>query len=85
MLIVGFNELRRLFPALIAQNINEQSWALKPFPSALNQYPIAGAMNATAIELAHAFEQDASVIRYQALGGSGPNHMTGSVSGGAGN
>lgn len=60
MLIVGFNELRDFFPALIAQNINEQKLGVEAGSISLEiNIPIAGAMNATPIELAHAFEQDA--------------------------
>jgi glycerol-3-phosphate dehydrogenase subunit B len=59
MLIVGFNELRDFFPALIAQNINEQKLGVEAGSLSLDTHiPISGEMNATPIELARAFEQD---------------------------
>jgi glycerol-3-phosphate dehydrogenase subunit B len=57
MLIVGFTELRDFFPALIAQNINEQNLGVKADYINIDlNIPVAGEMNATPIELAHAFE-----------------------------
>jgi glycerol-3-phosphate dehydrogenase subunit B len=58
MLIVGFSELRDFYPTLISQNLNEQDLAKsEPFIIPDMSIPVAAKMNATPIELAHAFEQ----------------------------
>jgi glycerol-3-phosphate dehydrogenase subunit B len=58
MLIVGFKELRDFYPALISQNINGQSLGVKSASLGIEAPPpVAGRMNITPIELAHAFEQ----------------------------
>ncbi|RMF01241.1 MAG: anaerobic glycerol-3-phosphate dehydrogenase subunit B, partial [Chloroflexi bacterium] len=57
MLIVGFRELRDFYPALISQNINEQNLGVTSDFAWVNAaIPAASKMNATPIELAHAFE-----------------------------
>jgi len=59
MLIVGFNELRDFYPALISQNLNAQNLGVQATPFTIEApAPISGRTNITPIELAHAFEQD---------------------------
>lgn len=59
MLIVGFTELRDFYPALISENLNEQNLGVQSAAIALDLYiPASAKMNATPIELAHAFETE---------------------------
>ena len=59
MLIVGFNELRDFYPALISRNINEQKLGVESDAVTLSlpPIPLANAMNVTPIELARSFEE----------------------------
>jgi glycerol-3-phosphate dehydrogenase subunit B len=58
MLIIGFSELRDFYPTLISQNLNEQDLIKsEPFIIYDVSIPIAAKMNATPIEVAHAFER----------------------------
>jgi len=58
MLIVGFEELRDFYPALISENIKAQQLNIKTTSLTLNlPEPGAGKLNITPIELATLFEQ----------------------------
>ncbi|MBN1220795.1 MAG: anaerobic glycerol-3-phosphate dehydrogenase subunit B [Anaerolineae bacterium] len=58
MLVIGFDELRDFYPALISQNLNEQKLGVQVAALTIDApWPIAGKMNVTPIELARAFEQ----------------------------
>lgn len=57
MLIVGFRELRDFYPNLISQNLNEQDLAKAEACIVDVSIPAAAKLNATPIEVAHAFEQ----------------------------
>jgi len=58
MLIVGFNELRDFYPALISQNLNEQDLGVQSNSVMIEAPSLEIAdMNATPIELARAFER----------------------------
>jgi glycerol-3-phosphate dehydrogenase subunit B len=58
ILIIGFRELKDFYPKLISENLNAQNLGLKTAAVSINApAPIAGNMNVTPIELAHAFEK----------------------------
>jgi glycerol-3-phosphate dehydrogenase subunit B len=57
MLIVGFSQLRDFYPTLISQNLNEQELTKTEACLIDVTIPRAGKMDATPIEVAHAFEQ----------------------------
>lgn len=60
MLVAGFKELRDFYPGLAAENINRQKLGVRATAVTLNAPPpVAGKMNVTPLELAHAFEQPA--------------------------
>ncbi len=57
VLIVGFRELRDFYPTLIADNLNSQSLGVQASALQLDAPPpVAGRVNITPIQLAHAFE-----------------------------
>jgi glycerol-3-phosphate dehydrogenase subunit B len=57
-LIVGFRELCDFYPALISENLNAQNLPTKTTAVSINlPAPLAGNMNVTPMELAHAFEK----------------------------
>jgi glycerol-3-phosphate dehydrogenase subunit B len=57
ILIAGFKELRDFYPTLICDNLNAQDLGVEAAAVAINApAPMAGKMNVTPIELAHAFE-----------------------------
>jgi glycerol-3-phosphate dehydrogenase subunit B len=57
MLIVGFSQLRDFYPTLISQNLNEQELTKTEACLIDVAIPRASKMDATPIEVAHAFEQ----------------------------
>ena len=58
MLLVGFRELKDFYPKLISDNLNAQNLGQKSTAVSINiPAPLAGQMNVTPIQLAHAFEQ----------------------------
>ena len=57
-LIVGFSHLRDFYPTLLADNLNQQNLGARAESVSLDlSIPIASPLNATPLELAHAFEQ----------------------------
>jgi len=58
MLIVGFDELRDFYPALMVENLNAQKLGVQAKAVTLRlPAPVNGRMNITPIELAHAFDR----------------------------
>lgn len=59
MLIIGFQELRDFYPALVSQNLNAQDLGVETdvLTISLPPIPVADDMNVTPIELAHVFER----------------------------
>ncbi len=59
VLIVGFSHLRDFYPALLADNLNQQNFGVQADAVSLDlSVPVASPLNATPLELAHAFEQE---------------------------
>ncbi len=57
-LIVGFDHLRDFYPRLLCDNLNQQDLGVQAEPLLLDlSIPVASPMNATPLEVAHAFEQ----------------------------